>query len=184
MVIMSSLLELYQPTLQTITAAECTSTLLGTSSSRAMKPDDLITFITEEAQHHIINDECTKIMESALAALSKKQRTGKQHSNKGKEKSMPRATCKNCKNAGHTKADCWSKGGGKEGQGPRGQNSKKGEKKVETAAAVEATGNADKYLLLPVLQLPLCSCTISHPAYSFSYLFAFLLSEQTISHCL
>ena len=83
-------------------------------------------------------------MESALAALSKKQRTGKQHSNKGKEKSMPRATCKNCKNAGHTKADCWSKEGGKEGQGPRGQNSKKGEKKVETAAAVEATGNADK----------------------------------------
>ena len=75
---MSSLLELYQPTLQTITAAECTSTLLGTSSSRAMKPDDLITFITEEAQHHIINDEHTKNMESALAALSKKQRTRKQ----------------------------------------------------------------------------------------------------------
>ena len=96
------------------------STLLGTSSSRVMKPDDLITFITEEASHHIINNEHTKNMESALAALGKKQRTGKQHSNKSKEKSTPSATCENCKNTGHTKADCWLKGGGKEGQGPRG----------------------------------------------------------------
>ena len=117
---MSSLPESYRPTLQTITAAEQASTLLGMSSSRAMKPDDLITFITEEAQHRVINDECTKNAESVLAALSKKQRTRKHHSNKGKEKSTPSATCENCKNAGHTKADCWAKGGGKEGQGPRG----------------------------------------------------------------
>ena len=142
--IMSSLLESYQPTLQTITAAERASTLLGTLSSRAMKPDNLITFIMEEAQHHIINDKRTKNAESALAALSKKQRTRKHCSNKGKEKSTPGATCENCKNTGHTKADCWVKGGGKEGQGPRGKNSKKGEKKAETAAAVEATGNADE----------------------------------------
>ena len=120
------------------------SILLGTSSSRAMKPDDLITFITEEAQHHVINDKHTKNAKSALAALSKKQRTGKHCSNKSKEKSTPGATCKNCKNTGHTKADCWLKGGGKEGQGPRGRNSKKGEKKPETVAAVEATGNADE----------------------------------------
>ena len=143
-IIMSSLPELYRPTLQTITAAEWASTLLGTSSSRAMKPDDLITFIKEEAQHCVINDECTKNAESTLAALGKKQRTGKHCSNKGKEKSTPSATCKNCKNAGHTKTDCWAKGGGKEGQGPRGQNSKKGEKKVETAAAAEVTSNADE----------------------------------------
>ena len=109
-----------------------------------MKPDNLITFITEEAQHHVINDECTKNAESALAALGKKQRTGKHRSNKGKEKSTPGATCENCKNTGHTKANCWLKGGGKEGQGPRGQNSKKGEKKPETAAAVEATSNVDE----------------------------------------
>ena len=116
-IIMSLLPESYWPTLQTITAAEWASTLLGTSSSRAMKPNDLITFITEEAQHRIINDECTKNAESMLAALGKKQRTGKHCSNKGKEKSTPGVTCKNCKNAGHTKANCWAKGGGKEGQG-------------------------------------------------------------------
>ena len=84
-----------------------------------MKPNDLITFITEEVQHRIINDKCTKNAESALAALGKKQRM-KHHSNKGKEKSTPSTTWENCKNTGHTKADCWSKGGGKEGQGPRG----------------------------------------------------------------
>ena len=143
-IIMSLLPESYRPTLQTITAAERASTLLGTLSSRAMKPDDLITFITEEAQHRVINDKRTKNTESALAALGKKQRTGKHHSNRGKEKSTPGATCENCKNAGHTKADCWVKGGGKEGQGPRGRNSKKGEKKAETAAAAEATSNADE----------------------------------------
>ena len=120
MITMSSLLESYQPTLQTITAAERTSTLLGTSSSRVMKPNNLITFIMEEVQHHIINDECTKNVESVLAALSKKQRTGKHCSNKGKEKSTPGVTCENCKDTGHTKANCWLKGGGKEGQGPRG----------------------------------------------------------------
>ena len=109
-----------------------------------MKPNDFITFIMEEAQHYVINDKHTINTESTLTALSKKQRTGKQCSTKGKEKSMPGATCKNCKITGHTKADCWSKGGGKEGQGPRGQNSKKGEKKPETAAAVEVTGNVDE----------------------------------------
>ena len=86
-IIMSLLLESYQPTLQTTTAAECASTLLGTLSSKVMKPDDLITFIMEEAQHRVINNEHTKNMESALTALGKKQRTRKQHSNKGKEKS-------------------------------------------------------------------------------------------------
>ena len=119
-IIMSLLPESYRPTFQTITAAEHVSTLLGTSSSRAMKPNNLINFITEEAQHRIINDKHTKNMESTLTALSKKQRTRKQCSNKGKEKSTPGATCENCKNTGHTKADCWAKGGGKEGQGPRG----------------------------------------------------------------
>ena len=117
---MSLLPESYQPTLQTITAAKLVSTLLGTSSSRVMKPDNLITFITEEAQHHIINDECTKNAESMLTALSKKQSTRKQHSNKGKEKYTPSVTYKSCKNTGHTKANCWLKGGDKEGQGPRG----------------------------------------------------------------
>ena len=50
-IIMLSLPESYRPSLQTITAAEHTSAVLGTTSSKRMKPDDLISFFIEEAQH-------------------------------------------------------------------------------------------------------------------------------------
>ena len=83
-------------------------------SLRTMKPNNLITFIMEKAHAHGSQQEI---------------KTGKQQSNKDKEKSMSSVTCKNCKSSGQTKADCWSKSRGKEGQGPRGQNFKKGEKR-------------------------------------------------------
>jgi len=37
-------------------------------------------------------------------------------------------TCYNCDKKGHTKAECWSKGGGKEGQGPQAQGKRGGKK--------------------------------------------------------
>lgn len=55
-IIMSSLLESYRPTLQTITTSERASKLSG-NQSNAMKADDLTAFIIEEAQHRVINDE-------------------------------------------------------------------------------------------------------------------------------
>src|ERR1700678_2515605 len=70
-IIMSSLPASYRPTLQTITASERMSKLSGGQSS-VMKSDDLISFIIEEAQHRVINDERTKTAESALAARLKK----------------------------------------------------------------------------------------------------------------
>src|ERR1700761_6614975 len=70
-IIMSSLPESYRPTLQTITAAERTSQLAGGKTS-GMKHDDLISFILEEAQQQVINDECTKSTETALTAHAKK----------------------------------------------------------------------------------------------------------------
>ena len=82
--------------------------------------------------------------ESVLTALGKKQKARKQQSKESKEKSASGVTYENCKNLGHTKADCWLRDGGKEDQGPRGQNSKREEKKAETTAAAEATSNADE----------------------------------------
>ena len=70
-IIMSSLPDSYCPTLQTITAAERANKLSG-SSSKGMLPDDLITFIMEEAQHHVINDKHMKTAELALVAHMKK----------------------------------------------------------------------------------------------------------------
>jgi len=136
-IIMSSLPETYRPTLQTITAAEWASKLSG-GQSHTMKPDDLITFITEE--HRVINDKRTKNTETALAAHAK--RSGKRQTGNGKKNHKPETpesdiTCGNCKRPGHMDAGCWSKGGGKEGQGPRQRKSKR------TEAATVATTNND-----------------------------------------
>jgi hypothetical protein len=78
-----------------------------------MLADDLIAFIIEEAQHQVINDECMKNAESALATCSKKPGKPK---GKRKEKVQSDITCKNCKKPGHGKPDCFSKGSRIEGQ--------------------------------------------------------------------
>ena len=126
-IVMGSLPESYRPTLQTITAAEKASTLTGGLANR-LKADDLIGFFIEEAQHCVINAERSKNSEQALAAHAKKKGKGKP-----KDKALSAdadITCYNCNGKGHKQADCWSKGSGKEGQGPR--QKKKG-KKTETA---------------------------------------------------
>ena len=69
-IVMSSLLESYHPILQTITATECASMVLGMSLLSKMNAEDLIAFIIKEAQHRLINDKWTKMAKSALAALS------------------------------------------------------------------------------------------------------------------
>ena len=42
-------------------------------------------------------------------------------STKKKDKDKRKVECHNCHKKGHMKANCWAKGGGKEGQGPRQQ---------------------------------------------------------------
>lgn len=54
--------------------------------------------------------------------------------------------CFNCGNKGHIKANSWSKGRGKEGQGPRRKcnSSKEGGKKVDTATCAKQAGKNGK----------------------------------------
>jgi len=122
--------ESYRPTLQTITASERASKL-SSNQTNAMKADDLIAFIIEEAQHRVINDERTKTAESALAARTK---NGGKSKGKKKDESQSDVICENCSKSGHSKPDCWSKGGGKEGQGPRQKNKGKKNETVVVAA--------------------------------------------------
>ena len=103
-----------------------------------MKVDNMIAFIIEEAQHRVINDDQTKTAESALAACTKKTSKPKRRK---KDKSKSDVTCKNCDRPGHYKDDCWSKGSGKEGQGPR--QKKKGK---TTNTVVVAADNKDNEL--------------------------------------
>ena len=142
-IIMSSLPDSYRPTLQTITAAERASKLSGGSEgqSKQMKPDDLIAFIIEEAQHRVIGDERNKNAESALAAHTKKGGKGKAEKRKKHDRSSKTNSdeaCQNCGKPRHTKADCWAKGGGKEGQGPKQKKkAQKGEKAETAVVAVD-----------------------------------------------
>jgi hypothetical protein len=71
--------------------------------------------------------------------------------------------CDNCGGSGHTQPDCWSKGGGKGGQGLRQKKSKKGDKKTNESAAVAKTQDeelftfmctSDYVALTEALQLP------------------------------
>ena len=49
--------------------------------------------------------------------------------------------CFNCHKKGHKKAECWAKGGGKEGQGPKSKSKKgKDEPKKELASTAEEDG--------------------------------------------
>ena len=68
------------------------------------------------------------------AGSNKKNQKGK--SGKKSDKVIE---CFNCHKKGHKKADCWWKGGGKEGQGPRSKV-KKEEVKKETASVAEEEG--------------------------------------------
>ena len=51
--------------------------------------------------------------------------------------------CYNCHKKGHKKADCWAKGGGKEGQGPRMKLKKEKEEQKEESANT-AGGDEDR----------------------------------------
>ena len=90
-IIMSSLPDSYRPALQTITASERVSKLSGGQAS-SIKPGDLMSFIIEEAQHRVINEERTKNAESALAARSN---TSGNSNRKGKGKEKTKIKCEN-----------------------------------------------------------------------------------------
>ena len=92
-IVMHSLPESYRLALQTITAAEQASAAMGGSTSKKMKPEELMIFFIEEAQYHIINAEHSKNGDSALAVHGKKGKKGKY--GKG-QKSKPNVTCDHC----------------------------------------------------------------------------------------
>jgi hypothetical protein len=143
--IMSSLPGSYRPTLQTITAAERASALTG-GSSKKMKPNDLIAFLIEEAQHRVINDERNRNSDVALAAHGRNGGKPKSKSTHGKGKAKDGDSdiiCHNCDRPGHKKADCWAKGGGKEGQGPRQKKKKSGKSDKADETAVVANEKED-----------------------------------------
>jgi hypothetical protein len=117
LILMGSLLLLYAPTLSGIAAAaeiSATTPTKATVTKLALDEYDRRTLGNDKSQ------------DQAFAADARKK--GKKHN----------VECFNCHKRGHMRADCWVKGSGKEGQGPRkNQGSKEGGKKMDAATGAE-----------------------------------------------
>ena len=105
----------YNSYLSAVTAA---LSVLGTK----LTPDALMLSIIDEFNHHTVKTRQSKdkgkdVMFHAESRSRKPWKGGQ-----GSKKSVE---CFNCHRKGHVKADCWAKGGGKEGQGPRGKKAEK-----------------------------------------------------------
>jgi len=58
--------------------------------------------------------------------------------------------CSNCNKRGHLKADCWAKGGGKEGQGPKRNKDK--DKSKDTLATAEEVPPLDAWAAIEEIE--------------------------------
>jgi len=127
-IIISSMPEMYRPTIQTV---ETTMKVTG----KPIDPSDLIAIFIQEAEHRVIANNQAKIAEAAMVASQATMRTGKKNG-KGKNKGKSSVICNNCQKPGHKKDDCFHPGGGKEGQAPSHWNL--GKKKKESANIAKA----------------------------------------------
>ena len=86
----------------------CTITTNANEIGNPINPTHIVKFICDDYDKHMIGKEVDKkSKDQAFAAQSQKCK------NKFDIK------CFNCKKKGHIRTDCWAKGGGKKGQGPR-----------------------------------------------------------------
>jgi len=145
-------------------AAEQMGATQGTATKPRMSPDELVAFFTEEAQHHAIHHDQTKAAESALIALRKNdKRSSGTNANKNRELKLA-DHCVNCNRDGHTKAECWSTGGGKEGQGPKQRVPKKHENAQTSAtASYEKSDEDDLFAFTSTLTYSALTDTLSMP---------------------
>ena len=131
-IILGSLPKSYDTYLSTITA---TLSILG----KEVDPDALILSIIDEYDHRSVKNRQTKDKGKLDAAFFA---GGSLKGGKGGKRGKSDVECFNCHKKGHKKADCWAKGGGKEGQGPRSKGRKDDGKDSKgggaAAAAVEA----------------------------------------------
>ncbi|KAJ7477405.1 hypothetical protein FB451DRAFT_1172961 [Mycena latifolia] len=114
----ASLPEKFRPLLTTIATA---SRLAGPPISSAM----LIQEIYEMADKNTVHANIDDAEQTAMAASSGRGRARATREGKKDVK------CENCDRTGHSKRDCWSKGGGKEGQAPGTVEQGKGGEKRE-----------------------------------------------------
>ena len=110
----------------TISAMSTTAAL----TNAALTPDTVIRLITDDYDRRVLKaGKQTEGQDEALTADATKK----------KKKNKKDVECFNCGNKGHYKSDCWAKGGGKEGQGPK----RKGKDKDNAALAEQSQPQPD-----------------------------------------
>jgi hypothetical protein len=143
-ILMGSLPESYTAILGSISAA---AELSGAAVSSAI----VVKIATDEYDRRTLGTEKSK--DEAFAARSDSQKK------KGKKRDVE---CENCHKKGHTKEQCYAKGGGNEGGGPRRKSKKEGDKSnvaassdqtpdIEAWAAVDDAEDTDAIPRVPIL---------------------------------
>ena len=108
-------------------------------TGRGIEPQKVVRLITDDYNRTTMAKEAKKSEDQVFAALSQR--------NKGKDKRN--VECYNCKKKGHIKANCWAKGGGKEGQGPkRDKNKSKDKDKDSAVPAVDKTDDTESWAII------------------------------------
>jgi len=108
----------------------CAITTNADETGRPINPARIVKFICDDYDKRIIGKEADKKSEDQAFAAQVRKRKNKSD-----------IECFNCKKKGHIKAECWAKGGGKEGQGPR--RNKRGQDKASESAASAADKTED-----------------------------------------
>ena len=129
--LIGSLPTVYDPTISSITAA-------SKLTKKPINPEDVIALVTDEYDRRDLKSRTKSKEDDKDAAFyaGGGSKGGKSSRKQGGRKDI---TCHNCSKHGHVKADCWAKGGGKEGQGPKG---KKGEGSSTSTTATESAAAA------------------------------------------
>jgi hypothetical protein len=105
----TSLLPSYEQACISISTSNCLSAVMLTANIFEQ-------YILNESEWCAIKNQRQDLKDEAFTTNTKKEDS--KDTNKGKDKNKPKQ-CSNCQKHGHVKADCWAKGGGKEGQGPK-----------------------------------------------------------------
>ena len=91
-------------------------------TNTALDPEALMVSIIDEYDRRTVKSNKNKKDDKNAAFYAGNSSKGSRKAHGGSKKNIE---CFNCKKRGHVKADCWAKGGGKEGQGPKGKGKKK-----------------------------------------------------------
>ena len=134
LIILGSIPQSYDSYIAAITA---TSSLLD----KTLSPTNLIDAIRDEADRRTIKNPKSKKKDEQDAAYVAGQSSGKgKKDGDDLKKSKKNVRCYNCKKMGHIAKNCWAKGGGAEGSGPKGKGKDKGK---EVAANADEKGGDD-----------------------------------------